>query len=80
LILLLIVFWVTVAHVLYVRMQSTPEGSLELSSEAVWGMIAFATLPVLASYGGLRAAWEARQSMATAPWDEIKVDAIGGSA
>ena len=52
----------------------------ELSAEAVWGMVAFATVPVLASFGALFAAWESRRPPATAPWDAIDVARIGGSA
>ena len=69
----------TVTRVLTVRAFGTPEGSLELSAEAVWGMIAFATVPLLASLGAVYAAWQSRRAPATAPWDEIDVAAIGGS-
>ena len=53
---------------------------LELSAEAVWGMIAFATLPVMAAFGAVYAAWQARRLPATAPWDDVDVDTIGGDA
>ena len=43
---LLVVFCATVARVGYMRMAVTPEAALQLSAEAVWGMLAFATLPV----------------------------------
>ena len=77
--LLLIVLYVaTLARVLAVRAFHTGEGSLELSTEAVWGMVAFATVPVLASFGALFAAWESRRQPATAPWDAIDLTKIGG--
>jgi hypothetical protein len=60
-----------------VRLVEASEGSLELSSEAVWGMLLFATLPVLMSFGGLYAAWQARILPATAPWTQIDVPQIG---
>jgi cellulose synthase (UDP-forming) len=72
-------FCVTVARVIYVRMVFTPEGGLELSSEAVWGMIAFASLPAAASLGAVYAAWEARRPAKSAPWDDVDVSGIGGS-
>ena len=76
---LIVLYGVTVTRVLTVRAFGTPEGSLELSAEAVWGMIAFATVPLLASLGAVYAAWQSRRAPATAPWDEIDVAAIGGS-
>ena len=70
---------VTVAHVVVMRAHATSEGSLELSAEAIWGMIAFATLPVFAALGALYAAWEARHPRADAPWDAVDVNGIGGA-
>jgi cellulose synthase (UDP-forming) len=71
---------VTITRVFVMRTRGTSEGSLELSAEAVWGMIAFATVPVIASFGALFAAWQARRLPATAPWETIDVDTIGGDA
>jgi cellulose synthase (UDP-forming) len=76
---LLALFLVTLARVAWVRGTGTSEGSLELTTEAVWGMIAFATLPVLMSLGALRAAWQARHPAPGAPWDDIEVAALGGA-
>lgn len=76
--LLIAVYIVTLARVLAVRISGTGEGSLELSAEAVWGMMAFATLPVIASLGAVYAAWESRRMPASAPWDDIDVATIGG--
>jgi cellulose synthase (UDP-forming) len=75
---LIAMYVVTVTRVVVVRVSGTGEGSLELSSEAVWGMIAFATLPVIASLGTMYAAWESRRVPAVAPWTEIEVATIGG--
>jgi cellulose synthase (UDP-forming) len=77
--LLLGVYVVTLGRVLAGRLFGTTEASLELSAEAVWGMIAFATLPVVASVGALYAAWQARRLPATTPWSEVDVVAIGGA-
>jgi cellulose synthase (UDP-forming) len=76
---LITVYVATLARVLAVRISGTSEGSLELSSEAVWGMVAFATLPVVASLGAVYAAWQSRRAPASAPWNEIDVATIGGS-
>jgi hypothetical protein len=59
---------------------SVAEESLVLTSEAVWGMVAFALVPVLASSGAVYAAWQARRPAAGAPWDDIDIDRIGGGA
>ena len=56
------------------------EASLELSSEAVWGMLGFAGLPVLMSFGVLWAAWQARRLPARAPWDDVDVERLGGES
>ena len=77
--LLIAVYLATLARVVGVRALGTSEGSLELSAEAVWGMMGFATLPVLASFGALYAAWQARRPPSTAPWDDVDVTTIGGS-
>jgi cellulose synthase (UDP-forming) len=67
----------TLARVVYVRLASTPEGALALSSEAVWGMMGFASLATATSLGALYAAREARTPPAGAPWDEIDPTRIG---
>jgi len=77
--LLIALYVVTLARVVGVRALGTSEGSLELSAEAVWGMMAFATLPVLASFGALYAAWQARRLPSTAPWDDVDVTQIGNA-
>jgi cellulose synthase (UDP-forming) len=78
--LLLAFYGLTVSSIALGRLLIAPEASLELSAEAVWGMIAFASLPVLASVGALYAAAQARRPPAGAPWDEVDVDTIGGAA
>ena len=76
--LLIAAYLVTVAHVVETRMLSASEGSLELSSEAIWGMLAFATLPVVMACAALYAAWQARTLPASPPWAEVDVTQIGG--
>ena len=67
----------TLARVAFVRLERTPEGALALSSEAVWGMVGFATVAAAATLGALYAAWEARTPPAGSPWDEIDPTRIG---
>lgn len=72
------VYAITLGWIVYQRLWRLSEGSLALSSEAVWGMVFFATLPVLLSGGALFAAWQARTPAAGAPWDVVDPDALGG--
>jgi cellulose synthase (UDP-forming) len=71
------VFAATLARVTISRLWTTTEVSLELSSEAVWGMLGFAALPVITSLAALRAAWQARRVPSDDAWDDIVVDDIG---
>ena len=75
--LLIFLFVATVARIINVRMVGTTEATIALSSPAIWGMIVFASLPLLASIGTLVAAWDARQPPAGAPWDEVDIARIG---
>jgi cellulose synthase (UDP-forming) len=74
------IYAVTLARTLYWRLTRTPEGALELTSEAVWGMTAFATLSLLLASGALYAAWESRKPPEGNPWDGIDIEEIGGPA
>lgn len=71
--LLTALYLVTLARVVYVRLVSTPEVSLELTSEAVWGMVGFATMSVVMITGGLYAAWEARRPPPGTPWEGVNL-------
>ena len=77
-VLLMSLFLITVARTVDVRLRSMPEAGIELSSEVIWGMIGFASLPVAASVGTLYAAWQAHRLPESAPWDAIDIDCIGG--
>ena len=76
--LLCTIFGVTLVHIIDRRMVGGADPSLELSSEAVWGMVAFAAVPVAAAVMTLRAAWQARHPPAGAAWDDVDVERIGG--
>ena len=72
--LLIALYLLTIARVISVRMFSTAEGDLELTSEAIWGMVAFATLPVLSSIGAVVAAHESsRSKLAEDAWERIEM-------
>lgn len=71
---------VTLVQVGFVRSTRTSEAALELSSEAVWGMVAFATLPLLGAFGALYAARQAGRAAGRDPWESVDVTMIGGDA
>lgn len=77
---LLALYAATVVRVGTVRLTGTAEGALELTSQAVWGMMAFASLPVLLCVPALHAAWQARRPRSDAPWSHVDVSHIGGDA
>ena len=69
---LIALYLVTLARIATVRIFRTSEARLDLTSEAVWGMMAFATLPVLLSIGALVAAWQSsRVRHHDDPWDSV---------
>jgi hypothetical protein len=43
-------------------------------------MLGFATVPAAASLGAIVAAWQARRPAAGVAWDDVDVEALGGSA
>jgi len=73
------VYATTLVWTLYRRLVLTPEGSLFLSSEAVWGMTGFATLSLAMVGGGLWAAWEARKLPSKSPWEDVQDGRMRGS-
>lgn len=60
----------------YRRLLVAPEETLYLTSEATWGMVAFATAAVAMATGGIHAAWEARTLPEHQPWDAVDVTSI----
>jgi cellulose synthase (UDP-forming) len=75
---LLAAFGITLIRTAYTRLIVLPEAALSLSAEAVWGMIAFASLPILAATVAMHAAWQGRRPLPGAPWDDIDVEHLGG--
>ncbi|MEO8192373.1 MAG: glycosyltransferase [Gemmatimonadales bacterium] len=76
---LVALYLLTLVHVVKMRLL-TSEGALELSSQAVWGMVGFATVPVLMAIGPIRAAWESTRIQSKQPWRLVDVASIGGDA
>ncbi len=74
--LLLLAYFVTLGYTLYDRLLRESAGNLMLSSQAVWGMMAFATVSAALSGGGIYAAWQARNPPTGATWDDIQLEAI----
>lgn len=74
---LLALYAATIVRVLDMRLL-TREVSLGVSPEAVWGMLAFATVPVIASSVVIHAAWRSRSPLPAPPWDVVEVDRVGG--
>lgn len=70
------VYLVSVAWVVGYRLLLAPEENLRLTSEAVWGMIGFATWAVLMAGGGIYAAWEATRPPAGFAWDHVEREPV----
>ena len=71
-----LVYTISVGWTFYRRVFLTPEASLLLTSEAVWGMVAFATFALALASGGIRGAWEARALPPGVPWDDVDLDVM----
>lgn len=64
----------TVSYVVYSRLLTTPEAKLLLTSEAVWGMIAFATISLAMIAGAIYAAWESTYLVRGFAWDSVDLN------
>ncbi len=71
---LLVIYFITLIRVIYMRLIITPEESLILTTEAVWGMVGFATLFILMNSGAFYAAWDSRKPPSGHPWSSIGGD------
>jgi cellulose synthase (UDP-forming) len=72
-----IIFATTLVSIFFLRTRRTPEEVIAVTSEAVWGMLAFAGVAALLLSGGIYAAWTARTPRAGSAWDGIDVTAAG---
>jgi len=78
--LLIAAYVLTFIKVVTSRLTVVSEASLELTSEAVWGMMVFATIPVVMAFIVLYAAWESARSLPPDnAWDPIDISCIGGT-
>jgi cellulose synthase (UDP-forming) len=75
---LLALYAATLVHVVSTRIL-TENAWLDRSPEAVWGMVLFATMPVVASIGALYAAWQSSGRPAGGAWARIDVSTVGGT-
>ena len=69
-------FLVTLGWTVYGRLAVVPETDLILSSEAVWGMTAFAGVAAAAAGGAVYAAWTSRRVPPDQPWDSVHVEEL----
>jgi cellulose synthase (UDP-forming) len=74
--LVLAVFVATTVRVAYWRVYQTSEGTLVLTSEAIWGMVGFALMAAVYSFGALYAAWDSRRPPVGNAWDEISLEEL----
>ncbi|MEX2284488.1 MAG: glycosyltransferase family 2 protein [Gemmatimonadota bacterium] len=75
---LLALYLLTVAWTIYQRLWRTPEAEVVLSSEAVWGMVGFATFALLMHAGAFYGAWEATHPPSGNAWNDVDITRIGG--
>jgi cellulose synthase (UDP-forming) len=78
--LLFVLYLVTLGHVINNRLYGTSEGTLQLTSQAIWGMVGFATLPVVLAVGAVYAAWQARTPAPGNPWDAVDIERVGDTS
>lgn len=77
---LIAAYVLTLINVVTSRLTVVSEASLQLTSEAVWGMMAFATIPVVMAFIVLHAAWESARALPEDnAWDPIDISCIGGT-
>ncbi len=70
------IFLATIAAIIIQRKYFTFEASLALTSGEIWGMVAFASLAYIMSFGGLYAAYEATKMGVEEPWTNVNIDDI----
>jgi len=76
LILHVVVFVLTLVYIIYSRLTTVSEGLLALTSEQVWGMLAFAFVAIILAVGGIYAAFESSKLPEEEPWRNIDIDKI----
>lgn len=71
-----LVFVGTLIAIILQRKYFTPEASLALTTGEIWGMVFFASLAYLMSFGGLYAAYEGTKMKVEEPWRKVNIDEI----
>ncbi len=71
-----LVFLGTLIAIIFQRKYFTPEASLALTTGEIWGMVFFASLAYLMSFGGLYAAYEGTKMKVEEPWKKVNIDEI----
>lgn len=71
-----LVFLGTLIAIILQRKYFTPEASLALTTGEIWGMVFFASLAYLMSFGGLYAAYEGTKMKVEEPWRKVDIDEI----
>lgn len=72
----LFLFICTLLYVVVKRVYFTPEARLSLTSPEIWGMVAFASVPFLLSFGGIYAAIQSGYIKKEDPWEKIDLEKI----
>jgi cellulose synthase (UDP-forming) len=70
------IFWVTIIIVVIQRKYFTAEARLALTAGEIWGMVAFAMIAYLMTWGGIYAAIKSRKISIEEPWSNINIAAI----
>jgi hypothetical protein len=70
---LLGLFASTLVWTAFKRLTLVPEIDLMLTSEATWGMVAFASVAIATTSGAVYAAWSSRKVPGGQPWETINL-------
>ncbi|MGK7390366.1 MAG: glycosyltransferase family 2 protein [Candidatus Cyclobacteriaceae bacterium M2_1C_046] len=70
------IFIFTIAAIVVQRKFYTAEAALALTSGEIWGMVAFASVAYIMTFGGLYAAYESAKLNAEDPWASVDLDKI----
>ena len=71
-----LLFLITYLYVVVERKYYTPETRMALTSSEIWGMVAFAAIAFLMTFGGVYAAWQSRKMSVEEPWAKVDLEAI----
>jgi cellulose synthase (UDP-forming) len=72
----IVLFIITFITIFLRRRYFTPESELLFSAEKTWGMMGFAFIGFMLSFGGAYAAWQGRNIKVEDPWDTVDLDQI----